>query len=151
MKNPTFSNRLSALIEENRAAERAYSQVVQSIENKQFGQLLDNCVEERIRFEEELEAAIGNSDFNGNSVLRSEGEAHPSWLHMHEIFPTSNDAAMLNEAIQGEERTIRMYEAVISDPELPDNSASVLRNHLRSLLASKEAMEALRKNAQPKV
>lgn len=151
MTNPMFSNRLSALIEENRAAEKAYSQVVEGIENKQFGQLLDNCVEERIRFEEELEAAIGNSDFTGNSTVRSEGEAHPSWLHIHEIFPTSNDSAMLNEAILGEERTIGMYETLLNDPELPENSASVLRNHVRSLLSSKTAFEALRNNAHSQV
>lgn len=151
MTNPIFSNRLSTLIAENRAAENAYSQVVQGIENKQFGQLLDNCIEERIRFEEELEAAIGNTEFNGNSTIRSEGESHPSWLHIHEIFPTSNDAAMLNEAILAEGRSIGMYEAVLNDPELPENSASVLRNHLRSMLASKAAMEALRMINQAKV
>lgn len=140
MKAVLFSNRFSELIEENRAAEEAYSQVVQSIENKRFGQLLDNCIEERIRFQEELEEAMGE-----RNVRDVESEAHPSWLHIHEIFPTSNDLAMLDETILAENRTIDMYNAVVIDPELPADKASVLRNHIKSLRSSIIAFQQLKK------
>ena len=142
MKATVFSNRLSELIEENRAAEEAYSQVVQSIENKRFGQLLDNCIEERIRFQEELEEAMGEKN-----AIDIEADAHPSWLHIHEIFPTSNDLAMLDETILAENRTIDMYNAVVIDPELPSETAAILRNHIKSLRSSITAFQQIKKMA----
>lgn len=140
MKAALFSNRLSELIEENRAAEEAYSQVVPGITNEHFGKLLDACIEERIRFQTELEEVIGDTN-----VSHVEAEAHPSWLHIHEIFPTSNDQAMLDETILAENRTIDMYNAVVIDPELPDDKAAVLRNHIKSLRASITAFDQLKK------
>lgn len=142
MKVALFSNRLSELIKENHAAEEAYSQVVQGIENKRFGQLLDNCIQERIRFQEELDEAMGEKN-----VRDIESEPHPSWLHIHEIFPSSNDVAMLDETILAENRTIDMYNAVVIDPELPDEIASVLRNHIKSLRSSITAFEQIKQIA----
>lgn len=141
MKATTFSNRISGLIEENRAAESAYSQVLPGIQSKDFGQLLDNCIEERIRFQQELEEAMSDSEVE---LTTDEVDAHPSWLHIREIFPTGNDSAMLDEVIRAEQRSLDMYESIVIDPHLPEAHAAVLRNHIRSLNGCITALEKLR-------
>lgn len=141
METTVFSNRLSGLIEENRAAEKAFSQAVQGIENKKFAQLLESGIEERIRFAKELGTLMGEPDI----LAADSEESHPSWLHFHELFHTGNDASMLHEVIQGQKRSIEMYETVLAAPELPSKKAAVLGNHVFSLQSNINALQHLHK------
>lgn len=142
METTLFSNRISELIKENQAAEEAYAQVVQGVENAHFGKMLDRCIQERIRFQTELKEVLGET---GGNVTTA--DSHPSWLHIREIFPTSNDAAMLEETIRGENRTIDMYNSVVIDPEIPADKAAILREHIARLRNSISELNTFRDRA----
>lgn len=147
MKAALFSNRISELIDNNRGAEAAYAQVLERTESRAFGELLENSLEMRLNFIDELDALLTSGDHIPRQ--READEPHPSYLHLHELFSTNDDAAMLRETIEGEKRTIDLYNTVLTDPELPGEKAEVMRRHVAQLRDSLKAFRELQARSAP--
>lgn len=144
MNNSELEKKLNDLLEHNYDAEKGFTHVLEHIEHKGFYSLMERSIEERNRFNNEINAIMINMGLTPKTSASEDGDMHRAWIHFREIFSTNNDAAMLDEAILGESHAEEAYENVLMDTSLQKDHADILRNHLETIRASKHRLEVLK-------
>lgn len=146
MENPGLEQKLNDILTQNYAAEKAFAQVIDSIDHRGLQTLMDRSISERLRFGEEITTMMKVLGFTPAEHDDVQEFRHRAWIHFNEIFSTNNDSAMLDEAIRGESHAIEYYENALKEISLPKEQTDVLRDHLKSIRQTKNDLEILKRN-----
>lgn len=59
------------------------------------------------------------------------------------MFSSDDDESMLEEAIRGEEKTLKEYDQALEPGEVPDTTATLLRNQRKTIQSGLEKLRAM--------
>ena len=131
-----ISNKLNELLVKNYDAEKGYLNAIDNIDNDRLKMFFKRRASERSEFAKELRTEIlryGEIPENSGSF---KGAAHRNWMSLKSMFSSNNEEAILEEAIRGEEASLKIYNEILEDRNLPPTIDSLLTKQKTAIQAS---------------
>ena len=141
-----ISNKLNELLTKNYDAEAGYKKAADDVENQGLKSFFTARAKERYDFGHQLKNEItsyGESPDKGTSL---KGDVHRSWMDLKSAFSSDNEEAILEEAIRGEKAALEEYNEILSEPNLPPTTESILqvqRDNVKSALDNVKRLETV--------
>ena len=123
-----ISNKLNELLEKNYDAEKGYIDATKNVESNNLKMFFKRRATERSEFAKELRTEIlqyGEIPTNSGSF---KGALHRNWMNLKSTF-ASNEEAVLEEAIRGEEASLEEYNNLIAERNLPPTIDGLIAKH----------------------
>ncbi|WP_299249792.1 PA2169 family four-helix-bundle protein [uncultured Lacinutrix sp.] len=123
-----ISNKLNELLEKNYDAEKGYIDATKNVESNNLKMFFKRRATERSEFAKELRTEIlqyGEIPTDSGSF---KGALHRNWMNLKSTF-TSNEEAILEEAIRGEEASLEEYNNLITEKNLPPTIDGLIAKH----------------------
>lgn len=123
-----ISNKLNELLEKNYDAEKGYIDATKNVESNNLKMFFKRRATERSEFAKELRTEIlqyGEIPTDSGSF---KGALHRNWMNLKSTF-TSNEEAVLEEAIRGEEASLEEYNNLITEKNLPPTIDGLIAKH----------------------
>lgn len=123
-----ISNKLNELLEKNYDAEKGYIDATKNVESNNLKMFFKRRATERSEFAKELRTEIlqyGEIPTDSGSL---KGALHRNWMNLKSTF-TSNEEAILEEAIRGEEASLEEYNNLITEKNLPPTIDGLIAKH----------------------
>ena len=132
-----ISNKLNELLIKNYDAEKGYLNAIANVDSDRLKMFFKRRASERSEFAKELRTEIlqyGEVPEDSGSL---KGTLHRNWMSLKSTFSSNNEEAILEEAIRGEEASLKEYNDVISsDMVFPPTIDSLLIKQRDSIQAA---------------
>jgi len=131
-----ISNKLNELLVKNYDAEKGYLKAIDNVENKNLKMFFKRRASERSEFAKDLRTEIlryGEIPEDGGTF---KGTMHRNWMTLKATFASNNEEAILEEAIKGEEASLKDYKEVLADNTLPPTIDSLLMKQKNAIQAA---------------
>lgn len=141
-----ISNKLNELLVKNYDAEKGYLNAIENVDNKNLKMFFKRRASERSEFAKDLRTEIlryGEIPENDGSF---KGAMHRNWTTLKATFSSNNEEAVLEEAIKGEETSLKEYNEILTDNTLPPTIDSLLtkqKNAIQTAINSEKVHEEL--------
>ncbi len=143
--NDKIVSELNDILEKNYDAEKGYKEAAEEAENPLLKSLFQECAQQRYDFGHAIKAeiaAIGGEPDKGSSVA---GAIHRAWIDFKTLFTGNDDAAVLQECINGEKAALEEYNEALYETTLPDSTKEVVTKQRDQIVALVDRMEELKK------
>ncbi len=140
-------NKLNDLLEKTYDAEKGFKKAAENVNHSALKNYFDQKAKQRYDFGHELKTEIksfGQEVDKGGSIT---GSLHRTWMDIKSLVSGDNEEAMLEEAIRGEEASVKEYNEVLTDTSLPPSTQTVLtqqKNKIVSGLSNIRTLEDLK-------
>ena len=137
-----ISNKLNELLIKNYDAEKGYNNAIENVDSNMLKMFFKRRSTERGEFAEELKNEILQYGETPKESGSATGTMHRNWMSLKATFSTSNEEAILEEAIRGEEASLEDYKNLIQERNLPPSIDSLLlkqKNAIQSAINSEKA------------
>lgn len=142
--NDKIVSELNDLLEKNYDSENGYKEAVEETDSPMLKTLFGECAQQRYDFGHAIKAeiaAIGGKPDKGGSIA---GKIHRAWLDFKTILTDDDDAAVLQECINGENMALKEYNEALYETTLPDSAKEVVSKQRDQIVALVKRMEALK-------
>ena len=132
----SVENKLNDLVELSYDAEKGFKKACENCDDPKLKNYFTNKANERSQFRNEL-----TSELRANNLEIEEkdgsfgGTIHRAWMDTKAFFSGDDTESMLEEVRNGEKRALEEYDDILG-MELPQSTASVLRNQRQVIEAS---------------
>lgn len=120
------SSGLNELLEKNYDAEKGYKNAAENTDHVGLKAFFNRKASQRYDFGHELKdeiRAFGEQPDKSGSIT---GDVHRVFMDLKKFLSSSDNEAVLEEAIRGEKATIENYENVLEDTTLPPSTKAIL-------------------------
>lgn len=131
-----ISKKLNELLIKNYDAEKGYLNAVDNVENERLKMFFKRRASERSTFAKELRTEIlryGEIPVDSGSF---KGTMHRNWMSLKSTFSPNNEDAILEEAIRGEEASLKEYDNLINEKNLPPSIDELILRHRNAIQAA---------------
>lgn len=137
-----ITNKLNILLGKNYDAEAGYIAAKDNVKDTVLKNFFKERATNRYDFGHDIKEEIrslGQKPDKGTSI---KGDTHRIWMDLKSTFSKNSDEAVLEEAIRGEKRAILDYDDVITEPDVPNSTKTILEKHKNNI---QNALESLKK------
>ena len=131
-----ISKKLNELLVKNYDAEKGYLNAVDNVENERLKMFFKRRASERSAFAKELRTEILRYGEIPEDSGSFKGTMHRNWMSLKSTFSSNNEDAILEEAIRGEEASLKEYDNMINEKNLPPTIDELILRHRNSIQAA---------------
>lgn len=128
-----ISNKLNELLVKNYDAEKGYINATNNVDSDKLKMFFKRRATERSQFAKELRTEILQYGEVPEDSGSYKGSMHRNWMSLKSTFTSNNEEAILEEAIKGEEASLKEYNELIKERNLPPTIDSLLLKHRDSI------------------
>ncbi|WP_452222308.1 ferritin-like domain-containing protein [Lacinutrix salivirga] len=142
-----ISNKLNELLVKNYDAEKGYLNAIDNVESDRLKMFFKRRASERSEFAKELRTEILRYGEIPEDSGSFKGTMHRNWMSLKSLFTSNDEEAILEEALKGEEASLKEYNDIInSDMVFPPSIDSLLakqKNAVQSAINTVKVHEEL--------
>ncbi len=131
-----ISKKLNELLVKNYDAEKGYLNAIDNVENERLKMFFKRRASERSAFAKELRTEILRYGEIPEDSGSFKGTMHRNWMSLKSTFSSNNEDAILEEAIRGEEASLKEYDNMINEKNLPPTIDELILRHRNSIQAA---------------
>ena len=131
-----ISKKLNELLIKNYDAEKGYLNAVDNVENERLKMFFKRRASERSTFAKELRTEILRYGETPEDSGSFKGTMHRNWMSLKSTFSPNNEDAILEEAIRGEEASLKEYDNLINEKNLPPSIDELILRHRNAIQAA---------------
>ena len=131
-----ISKKLNELLIKNYDAEKGYLNAVDNVENERLKMFFKRRASERSTFAKELRTEILRYGEIPEDSGSFKGTMHRNWMSLKSTFSPNNEDAILEEAIRGEEASLKEYDNLINEKNLPPSIDELILRHRNAIQAA---------------
>lgn len=141
-----ISNKLNALLVKNYDAEKGYLNASDNVESATLKMFFKRRATERSEFAKSLRTEIlqyGQIPEDSGSL---KGLMHRNWMSLKALFAENDEEAILEEAIRGEEASLKEYNEMLKDRNMPPSIDALLykqRDAIQAAINTEKVHEEL--------
>jgi uncharacterized protein (TIGR02284 family) len=130
-----ISNKLNELLVKNYDAEKGYLKAIDNVNGDRLKMFFKRRSSERSGFAKELRTEILQYGQIPEESGSFKGVMHRNWMSLKSTFSSDNEESIIEEAIRGEKASLKEYNELIAEPNLPPTIDALLLKH-RDLIQS---------------
>jgi uncharacterized protein (TIGR02284 family) len=130
-----ISNKLNELLVKNYDAEKGYLKAIDNVNGDRLKMFFKRRSSERSEFAKELRTEILQYGQIPEESGSFKGVMHRNWMSLKSTFSSDNEESIIEEAIRGEKASLKEYNELIAEPNLPPTIDALLLKH-RALIQS---------------
>jgi uncharacterized protein (TIGR02284 family) len=130
-----ISNKLNELLVKNYDAEKGYLKAIDNVNGDRLKMFFKRRSSERSEFAKELRTEILQYGQIPEESGSFKGVMHRNWMSLKSTFSSDNEESIIEEAIRGEKASLKEYNELIAEPNLPPTIDALLLKH-RDLIQS---------------
>jgi uncharacterized protein (TIGR02284 family) len=130
-----ISNKLNELLVKNYDAEKGYLKAIDNVNGDRLKMFFKRRSSERSEFAKELRTEILQYGQIPEESGSFKGVMHRNWMSLKSTFSSDNEESIIVEAIRGEKASLKEYNELIAEPNLPPTIDALLLKH-RDLIQS---------------
>ena len=141
-----ISNKLNELLVKNYDAEKGYMNAAENVESPTLKIFFERRATERSEFAKQLRTEILRYGEEPKDSGSFKGTVHRNWMSLKSLLSSNDEEAVLEEAIKGEEASLKEYQDVLKDKTLPPSIDSMLfkqKNAIQSAINTEKVHEEL--------
>ncbi|TXE09666.1 PA2169 family four-helix-bundle protein [Seonamhaeicola algicola] len=131
-----ISNKLNELLVKNYDAEKGYLNAAKNVESTNLRIFFKRRATERSEFAKQIRTEILNYGETPKESGSFTGLMHRNWMSLKSMFTSNDEEAILQEAIRGEEASLKEYNDILKDRTLPPSIDSMLFNQKNAIQAA---------------
>ncbi|WP_370477773.1 ferritin-like domain-containing protein [Tamlana flava] len=141
-----ISNKLNELLVKNYDAEKGYMNAAENVESPTLKIFFERRATERSEFAKQLRTEILRYGEEPKDSGSFKGTVHRNWMSLKSLLSSNDEEAILEEAIKGEEASLKEYKDILKDKTLPPSIDSMLfkqKNAIQSAINTEKVHEEL--------
>ena len=141
-----ISNKLNELLVKNYDAEKGYLNAAENVDSPSLKIFFKRRATERSEFAKEIRTEILRYGEEPKESGSFKGTVHRNWMSLKSLFSSNDEEAILEEAIRGEEASLKEYDEILKDKTLPPSIDAMLfkhRNAIQSAINTERVHEEL--------
>ena len=141
-----MSNNLNELLTKNYDAEAGYKLATEKVKSENLKKFFTRRAKERYDFGHQLKNEITSYGETPDKGTSFKGDAHRAWMNLKSAVSSNNEETILEEAIRGEKAALEEYNEILSEPNLPPTTESILtiqRDNVKNALEEVKTFEAI--------
>lgn len=141
-----ISNKLNELLVKNYDAEKGYLNAAENVESPTLKIFFKRRASERSEFAKDLRTEILRYGEIPEDSGSFKGVVHRNWMSLKSLFTSNDEEAILEEAIKGEEASLKEYDEILKDRTLPPTIDAMLfkqRNAIQAAINTEKVHEEL--------
>lgn len=141
-----IGDHLNDILEKNIDAQKGFDQAVEKTDSSALAGYFKTRSQERAGFVSALKTELSKYGEKFKDSGSASANIHRGWMDFKSIFSKDNDESMLEECITGEKKALEEYEEALKPGELPESTATLLREQrdkIKAGLAKIQSMEDL--------
>ncbi|WP_412559806.1 ferritin-like domain-containing protein [Winogradskyella sp. MIT101101] len=131
-----ISNKLNELLVKNYDAEKGYLNAIDNVDSDRLKMFFKRRASERSEFAKELRTEILRYGEDPKDSGSFKGTVHRNWMSLKSLFSSNNEEAILEEAIKGEKESLKSYNDLLEERNLPPSIDSLLIKHKNAIQAA---------------
>ncbi|MCB4798536.1 ferritin-like domain-containing protein [Neotamlana laminarinivorans] len=131
-----ISNKLNELLVKNYDAEKGYLNAANNVDSTNLKIFFRRRASERSEFAKQIRTEILNYGEEPKDSGSFKGTMHRNWMSLKSLFSTNDEESILEEAIRGEEASLKEYNEVLKDRTLPPSIDAMLFNQKNAIQAA---------------
>lgn len=131
-----ISNKLNELLVKNYDAEKGYLNAIDNVDSDRLKMFFKRRASERSEFAKELRTEILRYGEDPKDSGSFKGTVHRNWMSLKSLFSSNNEEAILEEAIKGEKESLKSYNDLLEERNLPPSIDSLLVKHKNAIQAA---------------
>ncbi|MBO6880944.1 PA2169 family four-helix-bundle protein [Winogradskyella sp.] len=131
-----ISNKLNELLVKNYDAEKGYLNAIDNVDSDRLKMFFKRRASERSEFAKELRTEILRYGEDPKDSGSFKGTVHRNWMSLKSLFSSNNEEAILEEAIKGEKESLKSYNDLLEERNLPPSIDSLLIKHKNAIQAT---------------
>ena len=142
--NKDIVDALNNLITTNYDRERGYKEAAGDVTDGRLKSWFNEYAQQSYDFGHEIKAEIkvlGGEPDKGTSLA---ADAHRVWIDLKSAIAGNDEAAVIDEAIRGEENAVSRYQDVLNEGSLPATTRTVVARQKGQIEAALSKMQQLK-------
>ncbi|KJD35298.1 hypothetical protein PW52_11575 [Tamlana sedimentorum] len=131
-----ISNKLNELLVKNYDAEKGYLNAANHVEDTNLKIFFRRRATERSEFAKQIRSEILNYGEEPKESGSFKGTMHRNWMSLKSLISNNDEEAILEEAIRGEEASLKEYNDILKDRTLPPSIDAMLFNQKNAIQAA---------------
>ncbi|KJD34160.1 hypothetical protein PK35_03310 [Tamlana nanhaiensis] len=128
-----ISNKLNELLIKNYDAEKGYLNAADNVDSTDLKIFFRRRATERSEFAKQIRTEILRYGETPKDSGSFKGTMHRNWMSLKSLFSSNDEEAILEEAIRGEEASLKEYNDVLKDRTLPPSIDAMLFNQKNAI------------------
>ena len=120
-----ISNKLNELLVKNYDAEKGYLNAMSNVDDKNLKIFFKRRASERSQFAKELRTEILRYGETPEDSGTFKGTVHRNWMSLKSALSSNNEEEIIEEAIRGEEKSLKEYDQMMKENNLPPTKCSI--------------------------
>ncbi|MCB4807000.1 PA2169 family four-helix-bundle protein [Tamlana sp. 62-3] len=141
-----ISNKLNELLVKNYDAEKGYLNAANHVDDTNLKIFFRRRATERSDFAKQIRTEILTYGEEPKESGSFTGTVHRNWMSLKSLFASNDAEAILEEAIRGEEASLKEYNDILKDRMLPPSIDAMLvsqKNAIQAAINSEKLKEQL--------
>lgn len=127
--------------------EKGYKEAAEDVDNTALKSRFLSLAQQRYDFGHEIKPFIKQLGGEVDKGTSFAADAHRVWIDLKAAVTGSDEEAVLNEVIRGEESAVNAYKEVLTDNELPASARTTITNQLNKIQTALADMRRMEKIA----
>lgn len=146
MNNDDVISVLNDLIETSEDGIKGFRECAEAVQNGEARAFFNNRVRLIERGKSELQAEVLRLGGDPENRGTARGALHRAWINLKAAVTAKDDAAILTEAVRGEDVAVENYGDALGK-DLPPEVRSIVERQYRGVLENRDRVRALRDSA----
>ncbi|WP_336068378.1 PA2169 family four-helix-bundle protein [Mesoflavibacter sp. CH_XMU1404-2] len=131
-----ISNKLNELLVKNYDAEKGYLNAMSNVDDKNLKIFFKRRASERSQFAKELRTEILRYGETPEDSGTFKGTVHRNWMSLKSALSSNNEEKIIEEAIRGEEKSLKEYDQMMKENNLPPTIDELIFRHRNAIQAA---------------
>lgn len=131
-----ISNKLNELLVKNYDAEKVYLNAMSNVDDKKLKIFFKRRASERSQFAKELRTEILRYGETPEDSGAFKGTVHRNWMSLKSVLSSNNEEEILEEAIKGEDKSLKEYDQMMKENNLPPTIEELIFRHCNAIQAA---------------
>ena len=131
-----ISNKLNELLVKNYDAEKGYLNAMSNVDDKNLKIFFKRRASERSQFAKELRTEILRYGETPEDSGTFKGAVHRNWMSLKSALSSNNEEEIIEEAIRGEEKSLKEYDQIMKENNLPPTIDELIFRHRNAIQAA---------------
>lgn len=131
-----ISNKLNELLVKNYDAEKGYLNAMSNVDDKNLKIFFKRRASERSQFAKELRTEILRYGETPEDSGTFKGVVHRNWMSLKSALSSNNEEEIIEEAIRGEEKSLKEYDQMMKENNLPPTIDELIFRHRNAIQAA---------------
>ena len=131
-----ISNKLNELLVKNYDAEKGDLNAMSNVDDKNLKIFFKRRASERSQFAKELRTEILRYGETPEDSGTFKGTVHRNWMSLKSALSSNNEEEIIEEAIRGEEKSLKEYDQMMKENNLPPTIDELIFRHRNAIQAA---------------